>query len=99
MSTPPTKTTAPKPAGREPISNKKYSQLLETDYFDRNRLAITEQQREYLEANGLVHRYIRHKEYIDNNNFHKSGWKVIPDTDMPGSNAEGLVKVGDSVLA
>lgn len=83
--------------GKEPLSNK-YQVLHETDYTKRDRLALTEKQEAYLTANGLVGRFLWRKEYEKNNNFHRSGWKVIPDADMPGSNAEGLVIVGDLVL-
>lgn len=83
--------------GKEPLSNK-YQVLHETDYTKRDRLALSDKQKSYLEANGLVGRFLWRKEYERNNNFHRSGWKVIPDSDMPGANAEGLVIVGDLVL-
>ncbi len=83
--------------GKEPISNK-YQVLHETDYTKQDRMALSDKQKEYLSNNGLVGRYLWRKEYEKNNNFHRSGWKVVPDADMPGSNAEGLVIVGDLVL-
>lgn len=84
-------------AGKEPISSK-YQALHETEYTKKDKLALTDKQLDYLERNGLVGRFLWRKEYQKNNNFHASGWQVIPDADMPGANAEGLIVVGDLVL-
>lgn len=85
--------------GREPIRNKVYEGLLETSATERNKLALTATQKAYLKNNDLVSRFILKKEYLKANNFHRTGWKVVADQSMPGSNAEGLVEVGDLVLA
>lgn len=83
--------------GKEPISSK-YQVLHETEYSKKDKLALTDKQKTYLENNGLVGRFLWRKEYLKNSNFHQSGWQVIPDADMPGANAEGLIVVGDLVL-
>jgi hypothetical protein len=83
--------------GKEAISSK-YQVLHETEYSKKDKLALSEKQLEYLENNGLTARFLWRKEYTKNSNFHASGWQVIPDSDMPGANAEGLVVVGDLVL-
>lgn len=85
--------------GKEPVKNKRYDVLKETPYGDRDKFAITKNQREYLEANGLAHRFIQEKQYLLANNFHRTGWTVISDVDMPGANADGVVRIGDLVLA
>lgn len=86
-------------AGREPAKNKLYETLKEVKYQDSNKLALNEAQTKYLKKNGIVHRFVHRKQYMDANNFHKTGWRVIPDSEMPGANAEGLVVVGDLVMA
>lgn len=85
--------------GKEPIKNKKYEKLLETSSSEQNKLALTAEQQEYIDANGLEVRFIKKKDYLAANNFHRTGWKLISDSEMPGSNADGLVEVGDLVLA
>ena len=84
--------------GKESIANKRYEVLQEVTYENRERLALTQPQKDYLEQNGLVARYLKRKEYLANNNFHRSNWKVVQDPDMPGANADGEVIVGDLVL-
>lgn len=85
--------------GKEPIANKKYESLYETSSTDRNRLALSPKQKAYLKANGIEARFIQKKQYLDANNFHRTGWKIIADPEMPGCNSEGLIEVGDLVLA
>lgn len=86
-------------AGRESVKNKVYEKLGEIKYQDNNKFNLTADQAVYLKQNGIVHRFVHRKQYMDSNNFHKSGWRVVPDTSMPGSNSEGLVVIGDLVLA
>jgi hypothetical protein len=95
------KSPNPTKGGREPIVNRSsvYEVLKETDYTAKDALALTDKQKAYLKTNDIVHRFVYKKEYLKNNNFHRSGWKVISDPNMPGTNAEGLVEVGDLVLA
>jgi hypothetical protein len=83
--------------GKEPLSSK-YQVLHETEYTKKDKLALSQKQEDYLANNGLDGRFLYRKHYEKNNNFHRSGWTVIPDSDMPGSNAEGLVIVEDLVL-
>jgi hypothetical protein len=85
--------------GREPVRNKRYEVLKEVGYTDSNQLALTDRQQAYLSEQGLTHRFVYEKEYLKNNNFHRSQWKVVADPDMPGANSDGLVKVGDLVMA
>lgn len=85
--------------GKEPIANKRYAGLLEVTPNDQNRLALSKEQKAYLVSNGLECRFIQKKEYLANNNFHRTGWTIVSDSEMPGTNAEGLVEVGDLVLA
>lgn len=85
--------------GKEPIRNKVYESLLETSALSKSKLALSEIQRDYVKQNGLEVRFIRKKEYLEANNFHRTGWKIVQDKDMPGSNAEGLIEIGDLVLA
>jgi protein tyrosine phosphatase len=85
--------------GRESIKNKRYEVLKEIPYQSRNRLELNEKQKDYINANDLEVRFIYKKDYIKNNNFHRTGWKVIADPEFPGANAEGVVEVGDLVLA
>lgn len=85
--------------GKESIRNKAYENLDDGSMSGRSKLSLTVTQKEYVKKNSLVVRFIRKKDYLEANNFHKTGWKIVQDNEMPGSNSEGLIEVGDLVLA
>ncbi len=90
---------APMKNGKESIKSKKYDILKEASYTEREKFALTSDQANYLSANGLAHRFIQEKQYLLANNFHRTGWRIVADPDFPGANADGVVKIGDLVLA
>jgi len=85
--------------GKEPIKNKRYEVLKELTISQQNQFALNDKQLKYLKENGLEHRFIHQKEYLTKNNYHRSGWRIVPDPEFPGANAEGLIAIGDLVMA
>jgi hypothetical protein len=94
-------------SGRKPISQKakRTSALDEPDFFT-NRLAISSEVKEELKLKKLDSRWISFSRYVANGNMHERGWVVYKRDSKPagdaigfGANPDGIIRIGDNVLA
>lgn len=92
--------------GQKPLSEKKKTVSQYSGGYKRNLLDLPADLTKELKSQGLEHRWIAYKPYVDNYGFHRNGWEVYktdkqtrPDGAINGNHPDGIIRRGDLVLA
>ncbi len=93
-------------SGKKPLSSKpRQTNVLEEPDFFMNRLAVASDVKKELAEKGLDYRWISYTKYTGNGNQHERGWQVYRRDKKEtgslsfGTNPDGIIRVGDNVLA
>lgn len=92
--------------GKKPLSAKPRTTRMNLDDIFTNPLALDPELKQELESKGLVARFISVAKFRENGGNHERGWvpykratMKAPQDDIFGSNPDGYIRRGDSVLA